>query len=674
MKTIIRLVLLIVAIAAIVFIVSGPLRGGGRPAVGIGGAEWAEALSWNFADGPYPTGWGWGQQRFVDGTLELTNGVYILPAWHGSDFLIEAELQLVEGLAGKDAGAHVGTRDGGPMFSETGMAVFAGGQPIYFRHKVNRADDAADFIRTGPRLEYGTWHVVRLVVRNGRVSGSVDSRDVFFREVRANRSVYGEPYLAAQGGTVRFRSVKVYARPGFSMSRAATAAAGPGSGTPRVEEGVGRTTRGSPLAVRYAWYVRLMLYAFYAVIFLVCVYMVRHYIFTLNRLFGLQRHPYLDVDVADWPRVTVLVPAHNEEPVIGEILDALVRVDYPLDRLCIIPVNDRSEDRTGEIIDEYTKRYPGLIQPFHRARGKPGKAAALRDAMRLVKDDIVLVFDADYVPGRGLLKQLTAPFFDPEVGAVMGRVVPHNTPENLLTRVLDLERAGGYQVDQQARMNLNLVPQYGGTVGGVRRRALLGVGGWNDDSLTEDTDATLRLILGGWKIVYQNRSECYEQVPHTWAMRIRQLSRWVRGHNQAMAKHAGSLLNSRLISFREKLDALLLMNIYVMSAVVVVGWLLGIALWFLGVNKPGLIIILAVTSYSTLGNFAVFFEIATATYLDGTRQRVRLLPFIMLGFLVSLFTVTRVTLTQALFKPRGDDVFWHKTEHNHNHNGRRAWT
>jgi hypothetical protein len=77
-----------------------------------------------------------------------------------------------------------------------------------------------------------------------------------------------------------------------------------------------------------------------------------------------------------------------------------------------------------------------------------------------------------------------------------------------------------------------------------------------------------------------------------------------------------------------------------------------------------------------LGNFAVFFEIATATYLDGSTRRVRLLPFVLFGFLVNLFTVTRVTIWQALWRPRDTDVFWHKTEHtnNHNGNGRVTWT
>ena len=421
------------------------------------------------------------------------------------------------------------------------------------------------------------------------------------------------------------------------------------------------------------WYVLAMLVPLYAILLLICVYIVRHYWFTLNRLHGTQRHPYLDIDTADWPEVTVLVPAHDEEPVIAAILTALLEVDYPPGRLHILPINDRSRDRTGEIIDEFAVRHPGLVVPFHRRKGEPGKAAALRDAMKLVTTDIALVFDADYMPGHGLIKQLVAPFFDPEVGAVMGRVVPHNVGQNLLTRLLDLERTGGYQVDQQARMNLKLVPQYGGTVGGVRCRALESVGGWRVDTLAEDTDATFRLLRGGWKTVYQNRSECYEQVPSTWPQRMRQVRRWARGHNEALWAHAGHLLVGPRTCFREKLDGWLLLNVYLMSPVLLLGWLLAMALWYLGETRPGLIVILLVTSYSALGNFAIFFEVSAASYLDGSRARVRLLPLIMLGFLVGLFAISHETLLQILLPRRpGARVRWRKTEHPNTINDRDA--
>lgn len=417
------------------------------------------------------------------------------------------------------------------------------------------------------------------------------------------------------------------------------------------------------------WWHVAMLAALYAVILAVCVYIVRHYLFAINRLHGAQRHPYLDLDTADWPAATVLVPAHDEEGVIADILGALLDVDYPPDRLRILAIDDRSRDATGEILDRFAAQHPDRVRVFHRREGMPGKAAALQDAMALVETDIALVFDADYIPGRGLIKQLVAPFFDPEVGAVMGRVVPHNTGQNLLTRLLDLERAGGYQVDQQARMNLRLVPQYGGTVGGVRAGALRSVGGWRVDALAEDTDATFRLLRAGWKTVYQNRSECYEQVPDRWPVRLRQVLRWARGHNQALAAHAWKLPGNRRLTWRERLDGWLLLHVYLMSPVLLLGWLLGVTLWYLGETRPGLIVILAVTSYSTLGNFAIFFEIAAAARLDGTRARIRLLPLIMPGFLVMLLAVTGDTLRQVVPRFRNRELLWHRTEHRNNYNG-----
>jgi cellulose synthase/poly-beta-1,6-N-acetylglucosamine synthase-like glycosyltransferase len=225
----------------------------------------------------------------------------------------------------------------------------------------------------------------------------------------------------------------------------------------------------SPFGAVWAWSLVLCTSL---ILLLLAAYAVRHYLFTMSRLFGTQRHPYASVVSADWPRVTVLVAAHNEEAVIAGCLENLMRVDYPPERMVVMPMNDRSTDRTREIIDELIERFPGRIKPFHRTGGKPGKAAALKDAMAHVDTDFIVVFDADYLPSRGLIRRLMAPFIDPEVGAVMGRVVPSNVGANLLTRLLDLERSGGYQVDQQARMNLGLVPQYGGTVGGIRVSAL----------------------------------------------------------------------------------------------------------------------------------------------------------------------------------------------------------
>ncbi|NDF12687.1 MAG: glycosyltransferase family 2 protein [Proteobacteria bacterium] len=399
------------------------------------------------------------------------------------------------------------------------------------------------------------------------------------------------------------------------------------------------------------------------IITLIVIYTVRHYVFTLNRLFGKQRHPYIDIDTAKWPTVTVLVAAHNEEVVIRNSLEALVQVNYPDDRIEVVVVNDRSKDKTGEIVEEFVKHYPQRVKHFDRKEGKPGKAPALKDACQNVKSDIIIVFDADYIPGKGLVKQLASPFFDPEVGLVMGRVVPINTGRNLLTRLLDMERAAGYQVDQQARMNMGLLPQYGGTVGGIRREMLDDVGGWLDNTLAEDTDITYRALLRGWKTIYQNRSECYEEVPETWPVRIKQIMRWAKGHNQSLWRYSGDVINNKNLEFAERLDAMLLLGIYMMPLAILLGWLIGLILFYSGDMRVygGYLPMLAIVSYSVVGNTAAFFQISAAVYLDGGKNRMRLLPFNFFNFTISAMTVS-YSVFSYVFQSKAKRGKWDKTE------------
>jgi cellulose synthase/poly-beta-1,6-N-acetylglucosamine synthase-like glycosyltransferase len=408
----------------------------------------------------------------------------------------------------------------------------------------------------------------------------------------------------------------------------------------------------------------VLLAALLALIVLVLLaYGVRHTTFTFSRLLGRSRQPYLDIGVATWPQVTVFIAAHNEEQVIAGCLEALLKTDYPLGKLKIVPVNDRSSDGTRAIIDRYVAQHPGLIVPFHRTGGKPGKAAALKDALALAEGDIALIFDADYVPSKGLLRQLVAPFFDPEVGAVMGRVVPVNAGSNLLTRLLDLERSAGYQVDQQARMNLRGVPQYGGTVGGVRRSAVDAVGGWHDDTLAEDTDITFRLLVGGWKTVYSNRAECYEEVPEEWPVRIRQVCRWAKGHNQVLWRCGRALLRSPYLTLRERIDGLMLLGVFLVPPLLLAGWVLALLLYYLnaGAFVALFIPVLALVAYGALGNFAAFLEIVMAVLLDGHRRRIRLLPVNLLCFFVSLFSISRALVETVADHYLKRELVWHKT-------------
>ncbi len=377
------------------------------------------------------------------------------------------------------------------------------------------------------------------------------------------------------------------------------------------------------------------------VVLLMSIYTVRHWIFTFSRVYGKQRMSFSDAYEEHPPSVTVLVPMHNEALVAQACLDALLASEYPKDCLDVIAIDDQSTDATNEILLAYAERHPHVkVLTMHGP--ERGKANALNVALESVESEFVLVFDADYTPGRGLVRTLINAFVDPEIGAVMGRVVPRNTNRSMLTRLLSMERAGGYQVDQQARYNFNLLPQYGGTVGGFRRRMLAELGGFDQHALAEDTELTAKIFQHGWKIVYDNRAECYEEVPETWESRFKQLRRWSRGHNRVLWSHLWGLVTAPVLTLPQRIDAGLLMLCYAVPPILLSGWAAALVLFLLG-RLPyagGVTLAFCVVLYNAFGNFAPVYQVATAEVLDGSTTRLFLLPYLFYMFPFNSWAIT----------------------------------
>ena len=376
-------------------------------------------------------------------------------------------------------------------------------------------------------------------------------------------------------------------------------------------------------------------------IILIIIYVIRHFLFGVNRMAGRQRLYYNDIYSSKMKSITILIPMHNEEQVLSYVLDSLLECDYDRDRLEIIPINDNSTDRTKELLDEYHKKYE-FIRPLHRDCPDRGKPVGLNDALEIATGEIIIVFDADYRPAKDMLKQLAIAFEDPEVGAVMGRVIPYNANKNILTRLINLERSGGYQVDQQARYNLRTIPQYGGTVGGFRKDILLSTGGFNPLVLAEDTELTYRLYTSGWKVIYANSAECYEEAPETWSVRSKQIRRWARGHNQVLFRYFFKTLLTPHMNFREKLDGILLLFVYAVPFFMLLGQIASLILFFLGEMNlfSGWWVLLFLGAYCSFGNFAPFFEIGTALFLDGILGEIFLLPLLLFNFYFYMWNIS----------------------------------
>ncbi len=394
------------------------------------------------------------------------------------------------------------------------------------------------------------------------------------------------------------------------------------------------------------------------------IYAIRHYFFTLNRLFAEQRLYYQDIIDSELPKVSVLIPMHNEEKVANLVLNSIINVYYPEDKIEIIPINDHSTDKTKDILEKYSKNYP-QIKPLHIYDNKTkGKQNIINKAVDIATGEIIVIYDADYIIPKGQIRDLVTFFIDPSVGAVMGKVIPFNTNNNLLTLFLTMERSAGYQIDQQARYNLDLIPQYGGTVGAFRRDLFIELGKFDSNILAEDTELTFKLYINGYKVAYANRLEAYEEVPETWEARAKQLRRWSRGHNQVMFKYFFKLILTDKLKFYQKLEGILLLMIYLVPFLTLLGFIDSIILFFLGemqiVNYY--LFLLAVFGYNVFGNFAPFYQIAMANFLENNSDYLKILPLFFISFVFNLFYSSLGFIDSVLDLITKRQIKWDKTE------------
>jgi len=240
----------------------------------------------------------------------------------------------------------------------------------------------------------------------------------------------------------------------------------------------------------------------------------------------------------DFPTVSILIPAHNEEVVIAATLDAMLALEYPKDRMEIIVINDGSMDRTGEILDEYARR-DARIAPFNvpAGQGGKGKSRALNLALGRVKSELLAVYDADNTPAPDALRHLVVQLLaHPELGAVLGKFRTVNKQRNFLTRFINIETLSFQSILQAGRWRLLNIATLPGTNFVVRRSVIDELGGWDEEAITEDSELSIRMYLKGWKIKYIPYSVTYEQEPETWRVWMRQRTRWVQGNNYVSKK------------------------------------------------------------------------------------------------------------------------------------------
>ena len=236
-------------------------------------------------------------------------------------------------------------------------------------------------------------------------------------------------------------------------------------------------------------------------------------------------------------KITVLVPAYNEEKVICKTVDTLLASTI-CDRLEIFVVDDGSTDATTAIVRE---TYGAIPQVKVHRKPNGGKASALNLGIQLAETDIIVAIDGDTMLLPNAIELLTDRLVDnPSIGAVAGSVLVGNAT-TLMTKFQALEYITSQNMDRRAFELINAIGVVPGCIGAWRKQALIEAGGYSTNTLAEDADLTISIERRGWKVVSEPKAIALTEAPETLRAFMKQRFRWTFGMLQVACKHAGAL-------------------------------------------------------------------------------------------------------------------------------------
>src|ERR1700720_77931 len=238
------------------------------------------------------------------------------------------------------------------------------------------------------------------------------------------------------------------------------------------------------------------------------------------------------------PRVTVQLPIFNEQFVIERLLDAICRLSYPPEKLDIQVLDDSTDETVAVargLVNHYAAR--GFPVSYHHRSNREGfKAGALAEGLKTSRGEFVAIFDADFVPPEDFLQRVIHHFTDPKIGMVQTRWTHINRNYSFLTEVEAILLDGHFVLEHSGRARSNVFFNFNGTAGVWRRQAIEEAGGWQHDTLTEDTDLSYRAQLQGWKFIYLQDVECPAELPVEMTAFKTQQARWAKGLIQVSKK------------------------------------------------------------------------------------------------------------------------------------------
>jgi len=319
-----------------------------------------------------------------------------------------------------------------------------------------------------------------------------------------------------------------------------------------------------------------------------------------SRLHSKSPKPQIFEDELSLPFISILVAAKNEEAVIANLVQCLCQIDYDPNRLELWIIDDNSSDRTAVILERLQQKYQQLKVLKRGADAKGGKSGALNQVLPLTQGEIIGVFDADAQVAENVLAALLPLFKNPDVGAVQLRKAIANAPENFWTKGQSAEMALDIFF-QDKRDRVGGIGELRGNGQFVRRSALISCGGWNEETITDDLDLTIRLHLDGFDIGCLVHPAVNEEGVTTLKQLWHQRNRWAEGGYQRYLDYWRLIVGNKMGTGKTFDLCMFLLIQYVLPTAVVPDLIGAIALH----KRPLLAPIFAMTTMlSTVGMVA----------------------------------------------------------------------
>jgi len=403
-----------------------------------------------------------------------------------------------------------------------------------------------------------------------------------------------------------------------------------------------------------AWFDWAMLIPYFSVLIVLSVYGIHRYE-VIRTYFKYRKRATKEPSARRFeqlPPVTIQLPLYNERYVVERLIEEVLKVEYPKE-LLQIQVLDDSTDDTGPFAEALVERYRTIGYPIeyhHRTNRHGFKAGALQEGLKTATGELVAVFDADFCPPVDFLTRTVHYFADPQVGVVQTRWSYMNRDYNFLTEVEAMLLDGHFILEHGARSTAGHFFNFNGTAGILRKAMIDDAGGWQHDTLTEDSDLSYRAQLKGWRFVYLPGLDCPSELPvEIHGFQVQQ-SRWAKGLTQVAKKLLPAIWKAD-IPKRVKLEAFLHLtpNISYPLMIVVTALMLPVMIvrFYMGVWEMALIDFpLIVASFWSI---SAFYVIAQRELNPRTWKRsVLMLPMLM-AVGVGLTIINTRAVLEAIF-------------------------